>query len=142
MSPPLYGDDLAFVQANGFGGFAARAIAELIPKLKARGVTRVIDVGCGAGVTTQALLEAGFETLAVEPSPALVAVAREAAKGAEFRLASAYETEFPACDAILAIGEPLTYHRLDSDADTLVRHFFRQANHALRGGGLLIFDVI
>jgi len=142
MSEPLYGEDLAFVQASGFGGFAAAAIAEVIPKLAARGVTRVIDVGCGAGVTTKALLEAGFETLAVEPSRGLLAFAREAAPGAEFRLGSAYDVELAPCDAVLALGEPLTYHEPDADADALVRGFFRKAGRMLRDGGLLIFDVI
>jgi SAM-dependent methyltransferase len=138
----LYGDDLAFVQAHGFGGFAAAAIAEVIPKLSARGVTRVIDVGCGAGATTKALLEAGFETLAIEPSPCLLAFAREAAPGAEFRLGSAYDVELAPCDAILALGEPLTYHERDADAEALVRGFFRKAGRVLRDDGLLIFDVI
>jgi SAM-dependent methyltransferase len=142
MRGPLYGDDLAFVQANGFGGFAAAAIAEVIPKLAARGVTRVIDVGCGAGVTTKALLDAGFETLAVDPSPGLLAFAREAAPGADFRLGSAYDVELAPCDAILALGEPLTYHERDADADALVRGFFRKAGRVLRDNGLLIFDAI
>jgi SAM-dependent methyltransferase len=142
MSGPLYGDDLAFVQANGFGGFARAAIAELIPKLVARGVTRVIDVGCGAGVTTRALLEAGFETLAIEPSPGLLAFAREAAPGAEFRLASAYDLELDSCDAVLAVGEPLTYHEREADAEARVRGFFRKAARVLRDSGLLIFDLI
>lgn len=142
MSARLYGEDLAFVQANGFGGFAAATIAEVIPNLAARGVTRVVDIGCGAGVTTRALLDAGFETLAVDPSPGLLAFAREAAPGAEFRLGSAYDVELAPCDAVLALGEPLTYHERDADADALVRGFFRKAGGVMRDSGVLIFDVI
>lgn len=142
MSTRLYGDDLAFVQANGFGGFAAAAIAEVIPKLRARGAKRVVDVGCGAGVTTKALVDAGFETLALEPSPELLAFAREAAPAATFRLASAYDAELPECDAVLALGEPLTYHAADVDAEALVRRFFGNVARALRPGGVLLFDVI
>jgi SAM-dependent methyltransferase len=136
------GEDLAFVQARGFGGFAAAAIAELIPQLQSRGVRRVVDVGCGAGVSTRALLQAGFHTVAIEPSPALLALAREAAPEAEFYLASAYDAALPACDAVLALGEPLTYHDRQADADTLLRHFFRKVRQALGAGGLFVFDVI
>jgi SAM-dependent methyltransferase len=142
MSGSTYGEDLAFIQARGFAGFASAAIAELLPKLSEQGVSRVVDVGCGAGVTTKALVEAGFETLAIEPAPALLAIAREAAPGATFLRTSAYVAELPPCDAVLALGEPLTYHHPDADADGLVRAFFRKVAGALRGGGVLIFDLI
>ena len=79
-----YDEDLAFIQALGFGEVAAAAIAAVIPRLTARGARRVIDVGCGAGVSTKALVEAGFDTLAIEPSAALLALAREAAPTARF----------------------------------------------------------
>ncbi len=138
----LYGDDLAFIQASGFSAFGAAAVAELIPTLENRGAKRVIDVGCGAGVTTRVLLDAGFEARGIEPSAALLAIARQRAPSAEFQRASAYEAELGACDAILAVGEPLTYHVPDSDAESLVRGFFRKARRALRHEGLLVFDVI
>jgi SAM-dependent methyltransferase len=142
MQSSIYGDDLAMVQASGFGEFAAAAIQEVIPKLRSFGVKRVIDVGCGAGVSTRALADAGFEVLGIEQSEALLPYARSAAPGAAFRLASAYETDFPPCDAVLALGETLSYHRPDVDAHARVRGFFRSVSQALRYGGLLVFDVI
>lgn len=142
MSASPYGDDLAFVHAMGYGGFAQAAIAEVIPTLVAAGVRRVVDVGCGAGVTTSALVDAGFETIGVEPSPSLLALARDAAPGATLRLASAYDVELPACDAVLALGEPLTYHVPDADAEGLVRQLFSKVSEAIGPGGLLVFDVI
>jgi SAM-dependent methyltransferase len=138
----LYEEDLAYVQAAGFGDFAAGAIAAILPRLRAAGVRRVIDVGCGAGVTTKALVEAGFETLAIEPSAPLAAIARAAAPGAELRQESMYETILPPCDAVLAIGEPLTYHAPGVDAEGRLRGFFREVGRALRPGGLFVFDVI
>ena len=45
------------------------------------------------------------------------------------------------CEAVVAIGEALTYHE-GEDAEARVRDFFRRAHDALPGGGMLIFDVI
>lgn len=139
---PLYDDDLAFIQAEGFGELAAAAATALIPRLRARDARRVIDVGCGAGVTTRALTNAGFETIAIEPSEALLALARRAAPTALFRSGSAYEAKLDPCDGILAVGEVLTYHPPAEDAEARLRGFFLRASGALRSGGLLMFDLI
>jgi hypothetical protein len=48
----------------------------------------------------------------------------------------------PACEAIIALGEPLTYHEEGVDADGLVHSFFRASSDILPAGGMLIFDVI
>jgi trans-aconitate methyltransferase len=73
----LYAHDLAFIQARGFGELAAAAAAAVIPLLQARGARRVVDIGCGAGVSTKALVDGGFDTLAIEHSEALLALTRE-----------------------------------------------------------------
>lgn len=138
----FYDEDLAFVQAAGFGELAAAAMATLIPKLKARGARQVIDVGCGAGVSTKALVKAGFDTLAIDPSAALLELARQAAPSAEFLRASAYDVALDGCDAILALGEALTYHSPTEDAAARLQGFFGSASRALRKGGLLVFDLI
>jgi SAM-dependent methyltransferase len=138
----VYDDDLAFVQAEGFGELAAAAGAALIPRLRAQRAKRVIDVGCGAGVTTKALVDAGFETIAVEPSEALVALARHSAPTAQFQKASAYDVHLDRCDAILAIGEALTYHGASVNAEAQLRSFFANASAALSTGGLLVLDLI
>jgi SAM-dependent methyltransferase len=147
MRPPseeqaFYDEDLAFIHASGFGEVAAGAIAAVIPQLKARGARRVVDVGCGAGVSTKALVDAHFETLAIEPSAALLALARSAAPSAQFRQASAYDVAFDSCDAILAIGEVLSYHAPTDDAETRLRTFFDSASRALPKRGLMVFDLI
>jgi SAM-dependent methyltransferase len=137
-----YDEDLAYVQAAGFGGLAKTAISALVPRLRACGAEKVIDVGCGAGVTTRALVDEGFAPLAIEPSGALPAIARHAAPRAEFRHASVYEVSLEPCDAILAIGEPLTYHADETDAEERHQGFFREAHRVLRREGLLVFHVI
>lgn len=138
----FYDEDLAFIHASGFGELAAAAVAAVIPQLKAQGARRVVDVGCGAGVSTKLLIDAGFDTLAIEPSAALLRLAREAAPSAQFRQASAYDVKLDDCDAILAIGEALTYHDPTDDAEARLRGFFVAASRALRKGGLLLFDLI
>lgn len=140
--PVLYDEDLAFIHARGFGELAAAAVAALIPRLRARAVRRVVDVGCGAGVSTRALVDAGFDTFALEPSRALLEVARRAAPGARFEQGSAYEVALEACDAVLAIGEVLSYHAPSDDAEARIQSFFDVARRALSTGGLLIFDLI
>lgn len=138
----MYEADLAFIHAVAFGDVASAAITSLIPRLKAGRAQRVTDVGCGAGVSTKALVDAGFDTLAIEPSLALLDVARKAAPAAGFLHASAYDVTLPPCDAILAIGEVLTYHGPTEDADSRLRRFFASATAALPKGGRLVFDVI
>jgi len=145
MAPmPLYEDDLALIQAASFGGHAALVTPWLIERLRAQTppVRRVLDVGCGAGVSSRVLSDAGFDVVGIDPSEALIEHARRAAPQATLRVGSAYDDPLPAADAILAIGEPLTYHPPDSDADAALSGFFRAAATALPGGGMLAFDVI
>jgi SAM-dependent methyltransferase len=140
----LYERDLARVQADGFGAFAAAAAPALVARLRAARapVRRVLDVGCGAGITTRALVDAGFDVIAIEPSDALLAIARTTVPEATFLHASAYDAAFPPCDAILAVGEPLSYHAPDVDADARVQRFFASAAAALPALGLLVFDLL
>lgn len=53
-----------------------------------------------------------------------------------------YDVELEPCEAILALGEPLTYHGPDIDADSRLRGFCERAARALAPGGLMIFDLI
>jgi SAM-dependent methyltransferase len=138
----LYGADLARIQADTFGDFAHRASPAVVALLQNAPGRRVYDIGCGAGITTSALSSAGFETTAVEPSPDLLTIARVTAPRATFVNASAYELVLEPCDAVLAIGEVLTYHALDVDAETRLRGFFRNVARALVPGGRFVFDLI
>ncbi|HZY72903.1 MAG TPA: class I SAM-dependent methyltransferase [Edaphobacter sp.] len=141
---PLYQRDLAYIHAAAYGGLARGAAPEIVRLLKsaAIAVRRVVDVGCGAGPLTAQLVADGFEVTGVDPSAELLAIARTVAPGARFVNSSIYETDLPACEAIVAVGEPLTYHAEGTDADRLVRSFFQRASAALPRGGMLIFDVI
>jgi hypothetical protein len=61
---------------------------------------------------------------------------------ARFQQASAFDVALEPCDAILAIGEALTYHAPSADAEARLRSFFGRAHRALVNGGLMVFDLI
>src|SRR5262245_9579668 len=139
----LYRQDLAYIQSIAFGGLARGAAAEIVRRLRNATVPvrRVIDAGCGAGPLSNALVEAGFEVTGIDSSAELLAFAQVEAPRAHFLNMSIYEAELRECEAILAIGESLTYHGEGDPADDKVGLFFQRAAAALPRGGLLIFDV-
>jgi SAM-dependent methyltransferase len=141
---PLYKQDLAYIQAAAFGNLAQGAAPEIIRLLKHAPVQirRVVDVGCGAGPLSAALVEADFEVTGIDSSAELLAIARTANSKAHFIHGSVYETQIPACEAIVALGEALTYHAEGADADLLIGSFFQAASDVVPAGGMLIFDVI
>jgi SAM-dependent methyltransferase len=140
----LYHQDLAYIHAAAFENLARDAAPEIARRLKGASieVRRVVDVGCGAGPLTAALTASGFEVTGIDPSAELLAIARGATPAAHFINASIYDTELPACEAVVALGEPLTYHAAGADADQLVNGFFQRVSETLPAGGMLIFDVI
>jgi hypothetical protein len=92
-------------------------------------------VGCGAGTLTAALVDTGFE-VGIDSSAEFLPISRTAVPKAHFIHGSVYETRIPACDVIVALGEPLTYHAEDAEADLLVERFFRTASDVLPAGGI------
>jgi len=139
----LYGQDLAYIQAAGFGGFARGAAPELVRRLRAASIAagRVVEVDCGAGPLSGELVKSGFDVTGIDISAALLEIARAEVPGARFVCGSIYRKELAQCEAILAVGEPLTY-QTGSNGDELVRDFLRRAGEVLPEGGVLIFDVI
>jgi SAM-dependent methyltransferase len=140
----LYQSDLAYVHATAFEDLARGAAAEIVARLRASKarVRTVMDVGCGAGPLTKILLEAGFDVTGVDTSAELLELAQAKVPKARFVHASVYETEIRNCDAVVAIGEPLTYHSDAADADKLINNFFQRVAEALPADGVLIFDLI
>ncbi len=114
----LYQRDLAYIQAVGFGSVAEGAAAEIVRLLASATITirHVVDVGCGAGPLTKALVEAGFEVTGIDASAELLEIACTACPSVRFVNGSAYESAIPVCEAVVAIGEPLSYYET-SDAD-------------------------
>jgi len=140
----IYGHDLAYIQAVAFGEIAQGAAAEIVRRLQrsTTRIRRVMDVGCGAGQLSKALTDAGFDVTGVDTSAELLQFACMNAPKAHFIHASAYDVELQTYDAVVALGEPLTYHDDTTQAEHLVSRFFQRVAGTLPVGGLLIFDVI
>lgn len=140
----LYGPDLAYIHAAAFGKLAEGAAPEIMRLLESSTVPirSVVDVGCGAGPLAAVLVRAGFEVTGIDISGELLSIARRAVPTGRFIQGSIYEMHLPPCQAIVAVGEPLSYHKENTEADAIVNDFFRRASQALPTGGRLIFDVI
>src|SRR5579859_7712988 len=140
----MYDNDLAYIQATAFDNPARGSAPEVIRRLNSAAIPikHVVDLGCGSGPLTLALVRAGFGVTAIDQSAELLSIAQQAAPSARCIHASIYETELPECEAVLAVGEPLTYHAPEAEADRLLRRLFQQAASVVPPHGILIFDVI
>ena len=135
----MYFTDLAHIHDAGFGRFAGQAAREIAAILRRHGIRRghIVEVGCGSGVTARALLGRGYEVTGYDISRAMIRLARRRAPGAAFRVRSIESLIVPACDAVIGVGEVVSYVPGGLPA---LRRFFRRAFDALRPGGVLIFD--
>ncbi len=132
-----YRADLAHIHASGFGDLAATAGPTLVGLLQHAGIDAglVVDLGCGNGVTSRALSDAGYDVLGIDRSAAMLALARRTAPGARFRRGSFLDTDLPPCRAVAAVGEVFNYTRRNLDP------VFRRVHRALEPGGLFVFDL-
>jgi 2-polyprenyl-3-methyl-5-hydroxy-6-metoxy-1,4-benzoquinol methylase len=79
-----YRRDLALVHHRGFGFHAqacAPGILALLEPVRAR-AGLVLELGCGSGLLTRVLAEAGHRVIATDASPAMLELARSYAPGA------------------------------------------------------------
>jgi SAM-dependent methyltransferase len=84
-SPETYARNAAFVPELG------KAVVEL---LAPRPAERILDLGCGDGVLTEALVAAGAEVVGVDSSPEMVEAAR--ARGLDARAIDGHTLDFEA----------------------------------------------
>lgn len=138
-----YRADLAYIHDAGFGQLAQAAARSLIAELRRSGIHtgRVLDVGCGSGVSARLLRDAGYEVVGIDPSEPLLELARARVPEAEFRAGSVLTADLPACVAAVAIGEVLGYALADDEDGRLRDAVIARLRAALEPGGLLLFDV-
>jgi SAM-dependent methyltransferase len=137
---PYYRPDLALVHHRGFGfhadGCAPDLIELLAPVRERDGL--VLEIGCGSGLLTRLLVDAGFRVLATDASTAMLELARETAPGAEeFARLTLPDDPVPAADAVVGVGHPLNYL---PTRDAIERALVALAR-ALRPGGVMATDL-
>jgi SAM-dependent methyltransferase len=137
---PYYRRDLALVHHRGFGFHAddcAPGILTLLEPVRAAGGI-VLEIGCGSGLLTRHLLDAGHRVVATDASPAMLELAREVAAGAEdIRLLVLPDDPLPEADAIVGVGHALNYL---PDEPSIDRALVAIAG-ALLPGGILAIDL-
>jgi len=128
----------------GFGLYAQEAAPGVLGILREAGVDEgtVVDLGCGSGILLRALSGAGYVTVGVDPSPAMLKLAKAAAPEAHLIRAPAERAELPPCDAVTAIGEILSYVPASATTEAGLVRLFRRIARALRPGGVLVFDAL
>ena len=136
---PYYRPDLARIFHEAFGFHADRvapAILRLLDPVRERGGL-VLELGCGSGLLTKYLVDAGHRVLATDASPAMVELARTYVPAALVEILRLPDDPLPTADAIVSVGHPLSY--LDSEAD--IDRALAAIARALATGGVLAFDI-
>jgi SAM-dependent methyltransferase len=137
---PYYRRDLALVHHLGFGFHADRCapgiLAFLEPIREREGL--VLELGCGSGLLTRYLVDAGHRVIATDASPAMLELARETAPDAEsIRQIVLPDDPLPECDAVVSIGHVLSYL---PDEAAIDRALIASAR-SLRPGGVFAIDL-
>ena len=137
---PYYREELALVHHRGFGFHAddcAPGILRLLEPVR-RGGGLVVELGCGSGLLTRHLVDAGLRVVATDASPAMLEIARGFAGDAEdIRVLAVPDDPIPAADAIVSVGHALNYL---PTADAIDRALAAIAD-ALNPGGVLAIDL-
>jgi SAM-dependent methyltransferase len=140
-----YGPELASIHDAGYTDPAQLGARRVVAELHRSGIEGgvVVDLGCGSGVSSRVLSDAGYDVLGIDPSPAMLELARERAPGALFKQGTAVSAALPDCVAVAALGEPLNYVTTEEadDADAELDAVFARVHEALRPGGIFAFDL-
>jgi SAM-dependent methyltransferase len=132
MSNPFGTDDMAAGYATSRPPVHRRVIEQAFQQSgRSRPFQRALDIGCGAGLSTKALLDFAGTCIGVEPAGAMLKWAPKIAPSADFVVGSA--EAIPLCnravDLITAAGS-LNYANLDL--------FFPEAARVLTPRGILV----
>jgi SAM-dependent methyltransferase len=137
---PYYRDDLALVHHLGFGFLAdacAPGIVRLLDPVRLNDGL-VVEVGCGSGLLTAYLVEAGYRVVATDASEAMLSLAKShAPEAVEHRRLTLPDDPIPAADAIVGVGHALNY----LDTQSQVEAALVAIATALRPGGIMAIDL-
>jgi SAM-dependent methyltransferase len=137
---PYYRPDLARIHHLGFGFHAdatAPGVLSLLASVKERGGL-VVEIGCGSGLLTRYLIDAGHRVVATDASPAMLDLARQTVPDAEdLRRVALPDEPLPDADAIVGVGHALNYLSDEASSDRALAAIA----DALRPGGVLAIDL-
>jgi SAM-dependent methyltransferase len=136
---PYYREDLALVHHLGFGFHAdkcAPGILRLLEPVRDRH-GQVVELGCGSGLLTRYLVDAGHRVLATDASPAMLDLTREYVPEAEVAPLTLPNDPIPEADAVVSIGHVLSY----LPDEVAIELALVAAARALHPGGLLALDI-
>lgn len=141
MTQPYYRRDLALVHHLGYGfhadNLAPAILRALDPVLARDGL--VLELGCGSGLLTRHLVEAGHRVIATDASPAMLDLARQTAPDArDLRLLVLPDDPLPRADAIVSVGHTLSYLPDEASIDRALDAI----GDALAPGGVLAIDLL
>ena len=133
-------DSFAWIYNRHWGSFATRMVP-ILEELVLNALSqkaRILDVCCGTGQLAHALCVRGFEVTGIDASESMIAVARQNAPDAAFRVDDARDFTID--------GE---FHAALSTFDSLnhvmslteLTSVFRNVHGALIGGGVFAFDL-
>jgi SAM-dependent methyltransferase len=142
-SSDTYGTDLAYIHDAGFGHFARAAAPVLLVALNRAKLNHglVVDLGCGSGILSKFVVEAGYQVLGIEISEAMIALAQTRVPDGQFRTESLLTAQIPSCVAVTAVGECLNYLFDSSHSRSKLKALFRRIHDALAPGGFFLGDV-
>jgi SAM-dependent methyltransferase len=139
-SDPYYRRDLAAVHHLGFGfhadACAPGVLALLEPVLERNGL--VLELGCGSGLLTRHLVDAGHRVIATDASPAMLEIAADYVPDAEdIRQLVLPDDPMPEADAIVSVGHAVNYLPVAA----AIERALVAASRAVRSGGMLALDL-
>lgn len=137
---PYYREDLARVHHLGFASHAescAPGILRLLEPVLERGGL-VVELGCGSGILTRHLIDAGHRVVATDASPAMLDLARSNVPDAHaIELLTLPDDPIPQADAVVSVGHVLSYL---PDEGSIERALVAAAR-ALAPGGVIALDI-
>ena len=145
MTPAHDRPDLAWVPPVGHGQYAEHAAAGLLALLHASRLpprARVLDVGCGSGLLARRLVEAGFDVVGVDASPAMIDLARTQAPGARLEVLALPTGRPPDAPGGLPSADAVSIVLNDLDGTEAITAALGELAVALRPGGLLALDLM
>ena len=137
---PYYRHDLALIHHLGFGFHAEACAPDIVRLLEPirRRDGLVVEIGCGSGLLTAYLVDAGFQVIATDASDAMLNLARSHIPGTvEIRRLTLPDDPIPSADAIVGIGHALNY----VDEESQVEDSLVEIATALRPGGIMAIDL-